>query len=76
MITPTTAASAATGGLGDRDETGGGNGLDFDHTESTGCGLKSEFCGVGASLAQDVQNQLLAIERPFEVDQFQIKIPL
>ena len=76
VFAPTAAASAATRGLGDRDETGGGNGLDFDHTESTGCGLKGEFCGVEASLAQDVQNLFLTIERPFEIDQFQIQAPL
>ena len=49
--------------------------LHFDDREACCGGIQSELCRLGAAPSQDVQDELLAVERPLDIEQLQIKIP-
>lgn len=57
-------------------QTRGRDRLYFDDPQASGGGLQSQFGTVRTPFTQDVQNQLLAIQRPFQIDHFQVQFPL
>ena len=68
-------AATAAGGF-ELDQSLGIDGLDFDDPQPRGRGLEGELGAIGAAFVQNVEHEFFPVEHPFQIDEFQIQIPL
>ncbi len=71
----TAAAVAAATRLRLFHQTAGCHWLNFDDSQTSGSGLNRQPGAFRSAIVQDVQDEFLPVERPFEVDQLQVELP-